>query len=354
MRLLRVSAKMLVIGLLVAPVAAESDPSVGFPQTIGPYVQMVGTDHAFVHWAELRGLVKSGSSLENSDLTEPIYAHRKHYVQATKSVMAGRRDVPYELPGIGSGKFRLAPRSQDSTFSFAVFGDNKSWHTNGEGSDKHYTKLISRLRERKPEFVVNTGDLVFEGRDYRDWIPFFRISGNLMRHVPYFPVVGNHEESANPLFKFFHFPDGQSYYSFNWGQLHFIVLNSCGQEALVERRERPQTEWKNFLATFQDSVERPFFQEQLEWLKQDLESHKDFPFIMVSFHYPVFNTLPREHENADVIRDDWVPLLEEYRVSAVFNWTQPSLSPCKKEWCALHDYCGRWGKPLSACRAAIR
>ena len=140
-----------------------------------------------------------------------------------------------------------------------------------------------------------------------------------MRNVPYYPVVGNHEVSSQPLSDMFEFPDNKSYYSFNWGPVHFIVLNSCGFEALIERRKHPETQWATFLADFDDKVEKPFFGKQLEWFESDLELHKDYPFIFVAFHFPVFNTLKRNVDHAQIIRDDWVPLIEQYKISAVFN-----------------------------------
>ncbi len=291
-----------------------------FPSVIGPYVQMTGTDHSYIYWAELSHTIKKGNSLDSLNTIVPVYVHKQHYLMPPiKSFLAGKRKIAYKISGIGSGELKLAPKSRETSVKFAVFGDNKSWHTNYEGSDEKYRKLISLLIKKEPEFVVNTGDLVFEGRDYRDWVTFFNIGKPLMKNVPYFPVIGNHEESSKPLFDFFKFPDNRSYYSFNWGPIHFIVLNSSGMEARVERRQLPQTEWKEFLEQFNDTVELPFFRQQLSWLQSDLEQHKDFPFIFVSFHYPVFNTLNREFENEDIIQNDWLPLFKQHQVSAVFN-----------------------------------
>src|SRR5262249_26063260 len=41
--------------------------------------------------------------------------------------------------------------------------------------------------------VVNSGDLVYDGRDPRKWARFLRIHEGLYSRVPYFPVAGNHE-----------------------------------------------------------------------------------------------------------------------------------------------------------------
>lgn len=233
------------------------------PKIIGPYVQMPGQSFVNIYWAVVENVVNKGMSYEKLEYVDYIVNHQKKYIIAPMEILQNKgREFFYSIPGIGEGKIRLAPKSFNESFDFIVIGDNKSWHTNQEGSDEKYSKLLSLIQNRNPEFIVNTGDIVFEGRDYRDWFVFFRISGELMRNVPYFPTIGNHEESSDPLFKFFEFPGNKSYYSFNWGQVHFIVLNSCGLAPMVERRKYPESEWKKYLNQFED-IEKNFFNEQL-------------------------------------------------------------------------------------------
>ncbi|KAA3608770.1 MAG: hypothetical protein D8M58_18710 [Calditrichaeota bacterium] len=296
----------------------QKNSPVKHPKIIGPYVQMPGKDHAYIYWAENTNFLQKGVSFENLNSVDQIWTHHKQYIVATREAQESR-EIYYKIPGIGKGNFKFAPKDWSVPFNFVVFGDNKSWHTNQENSDEKYSKIIALVEEKKPEFIINTGDIVFEGRDYRDWEKFFEISGELMKNIPYFPVVGNHEESSEPLYNFFEFPNNKTYYSFNWGAAHFIVLNSSGFESLVERRKYPEIEWGKYTSSFMEKVEKPFFKEQLEWLISDLEGHKGFPYIFVAFHYPVYNTLDRKIENSFIINDDWKPLFKKYNVSAVFN-----------------------------------
>jgi len=280
---------------------------------------MPGTDFAYLYWAELQHEIQTGSSSDSLSEYNYIYNHYKIYLRPPlKTILDNEREFYYNIPHLCDGIVRLAPYDMNSTFSFVVFGDNKSTHK-FDRYDESYQKILELAQEKDPDFLVNTGDIVFEGRDYRDWIKFFKISSNFMRTIPYFPTVGNHESSSKPLFKIFEFPGDKSYYSFNWGQIHFIVLNSCGLDPRLERRNYPETKWKQYLDEFDEKIKKPFFTNQLEWLKNDLESHKNYPFIFVSFHYPVFNSMDIEIENTDIILNDWFPLFKEYQISAVFN-----------------------------------
>ena len=54
-------------------------------------------------------------------------------------------------------------------FTFIVIGDNRS-------GDETYKKLVSLIAERKPDFVVNTGDMINKPGSTQEWARFWELS----------------------------------------------------------------------------------------------------------------------------------------------------------------------------------
>jgi predicted phosphodiesterase len=108
-------------------------------------------------------------------------------------------------------------------FTFVVLGDNRS-------GDEVYRKIVSMIIERKPDFVVNTGDLIATPGDKQEWSKFWEMSKPIT--VPYFLTVGNHD--AHPKVPFSEktykeevdLPGNELYYSFTVGNSLFVVLDS--------------------------------------------------------------------------------------------------------------------------------
>lgn len=83
--------------------------------------------------------------------------------------------------------------------------------------------------------VMIPGDLVVDGNNFNQWRnDFFTPSEKLWRHVPVYPVLGNHENNASFYFTYFKLPEnGTPGYEEHWwykdyGNLRIIGLNSNG------------------------------------------------------------------------------------------------------------------------------
>lgn len=74
---------------------------------------------------------------------------------------------------------------------FVVFGDS------GKGYRDQY-RLAARMEESEPDFLVHTGDLIYgsgERRYFKD--RFFAPYRRLLRSVPFWPSLGNHDVREN-------------------------------------------------------------------------------------------------------------------------------------------------------------
>jgi 3',5'-cyclic AMP phosphodiesterase CpdA len=138
----------------------------------------------------------------------------------------------YRVEGVGEswlrGSFRTALANEDSGFSFAVVGDSGS----GGKGQRAVARLLGLL---KPELILHTGDVVYPDGEERHYDRrFFEPYRELIRDVPVFPVLGNHDVrkgNGAAFLENFHPPLGspgstKRYYSFDWGDAHFVALDS--------------------------------------------------------------------------------------------------------------------------------
>lgn len=88
--------------------------------------------------------------------------------------------------------------------------------------------------DRALAFVVLPGDLVDDGLDYPRWREeFFEPGAPLMRHVPFYPAIGNHERNAHYYYDYFHLPesgvtgtDAERWWHMDHGNVRVIGLDS--------------------------------------------------------------------------------------------------------------------------------
>jgi predicted MPP superfamily phosphohydrolase len=163
----------------------------------------------------------------------------------------------------------------EHAFTFTVISD-----TQNRGNAAH-RPLIEQIRASQPDLLFNVGDLVADGRNLGDWEEFFRVEGELLRNVPLYAVLGNHDRAAALYFQFFVLPGNERYYSFNRGTTHFVVLDSPGPYA----PEDNQAITPAARARFQEQREQ-YWREQIQWLQDDLAGHPDAKYMFVFLHTP--------------------------------------------------------------------
>jgi len=130
------------------------------------------------------------------------------------------------------------------TFSFVHVSDT-------QGVDEsqyrdYWGPAVSTIVKQYPDiaFLLETGDLVDTKNDVDQWRWFFSYAQEVFGNYAFFPVVGNHEQTANYGANMFrqHFTVPNVFvddditlgtvYSFNYGSAHFVVLNSeCKTDA---------------------------------------------------------------------------------------------------------------------------
>jgi hypothetical protein len=186
--------------------------------------------------------------------------------------------------------------ASDTEFTFAVMGDGRPTLPR-----MPYPQLSLRaMREialLRPAFVLYTGDAIWGFDDTRqeflNELDRFRAFADTAG-VPLYNVPGNHEMQSRPEMIALLEEWGQDLYgSFDVGRYHFVALNT--DEFCKEGR---------------------VCDEQLDWLRADLELNRDAAGIFVFMHRPVFSSF-----QGDFNPDDGEILHELFRthpVRAVF------------------------------------
>ncbi|WP_108245165.1 calcineurin-like phosphoesterase C-terminal domain-containing protein [Muricauda brasiliensis] len=175
----------------------------------------------------------------------------------------------------------------------------------------------------KKVYVLTLGDMTWDlywysnGFGLNDYIPYMN-----QLHSPVFNVIGNHD--YDPYFANDRLAEdpyrnilGPTYYSFNLGQIHYVVLddveylNTGGSQGTVGSRN-----YRERLAA-----------EQLEWLKKDLAmiTDKNTP-VVIATHTPIYKN----------------PSLDEMgnQVNSYKLDNAPELMACLQEFSTVHILTG--------------
>ena len=117
-------------------------------------------------------------------------------------------------------------------FRFLVMGDSNAFYD-------LYASLQVAAGTYAPQFTLFTGDLIHEGSMAEEWESWFTAGGNLLATIPTMTVHGNHEAMATGYFALWALPGIEEIYSFDWGSVHFVVLNdtpTAGDSDLTTRQ----------------------------------------------------------------------------------------------------------------------
>src|SRR5919107_4731004 len=205
----------------------------GLRQLREPYMQGVTASSAVICWVSGHpgsGVVEYGKTPQLGRKETDSRIRRRHAV-ALAGLDPGST-YHYRVGGVvespSKGSLRTAPAGEDSRFRFAVVGDSGS----GGKGQLAVAALLGRL---EPDLVLHTGDVVYPTGEERHYDRrYFAPYRNLIKTVPLFPVLGNHDvrkRNGAAFLENFHPPLGspgstKRYYSFDWGGAHFVALDS--------------------------------------------------------------------------------------------------------------------------------
>jgi len=196
--------------------------------------------------------------------------------------------------------FHTAKPTSTSTVDFFVIGDSSPYA--GFGSSPEQRQIVEQIQKVHYDFGLHAGDInQNRGQEYE--LVYYQPYKDILKHTPIFTCIGNHDNSidyAQTYLASFNLPHNnpdstERYYSFNYGQVHCISLDTNLDYA-------PGT---------------PMY----EWLGQDLGSamRKETRWTFVVFHQPPWREGWEGYPGEINVRTHLVPLFETYGVDMVFN-----------------------------------
>ena len=187
------------------------------------------------------------------------------------------------------------------TFSFMYMGDSHIGYD--ANSSAVWDNLLADALSDYPDikFTLHSGDLVEETTEIEQWEDFFDIHSEHLSQVPFMSAIGNHEDEESSIYlKSFALPQNgpvgleEHHYSFDYGNAHFVVMDSnlMGSEGSVTEAGQ-------------------------DWLESDLQnSNKEWKFVM--FHHPAYEVTSYDNTKSDILKQYWVPILESNDVDMAF------------------------------------
>ena len=184
---------------------------------------------------------------------------------------------------------------EETPYAFAVISDT-------QGNPKVSGELAKLAWGQRPSFLLHPGDLVSTGKNRDHWLKhFFPGMRPLINHVPFYPVLGNHEQNAKHYYDYVSLPDPEYYYAFDFGNARFFMIDT-------NQKVDPA------------SV-------QFKWLEKEL-SASDAKWKFVCHHHPPYSSDENDYgdlwksnkgRHGDLRARELVPLYEKHGVDVVWN-----------------------------------
>jgi 3',5'-cyclic AMP phosphodiesterase CpdA len=136
---------------------------------------------------------------------------------------------------------------------------------------------------RRVTCIINTGDLVKDGRYANEWERFLTLVRPLSSRVPYFAVAGNHERTDTEI--------GIA----NWrtatglpvsgDRLYYCFDSADGWVRFIALDSNPMTDPANHWAR---DIEVKYSDEQIDWMVARVKEHRGPAFVFM--HHPPFSS----------------------------------------------------------------
>jgi predicted phosphodiesterase len=187
--------------------------------------------------------------------------------------------------GLVADEFKF-PLKSDSV-RFAAIGDMGT----GEPPQYETAQQMLKVRQTFPfDFVIMLGDNIYGGSKPADFDKKFAVPYKPLidAGVKFYASLGNHDNTNERFYKTFNM-NGESYYTYKKGKVHFFVLNS------------------NYMDPKQSA-----------WLETQLRDAGNGDWKICYFHHPLYTSAKFHGPSLD-LRQSLEPLFIKYGVDVVFS-----------------------------------
>jgi len=198
----------------------------------------------------------------------------------------------------GSYHYTFKTGQSSGDFCFLVVSDTQGYtNYDYEVSAQVLKRAVSSYSYA--DFIVHLGDTVEDGDNLYQWQMYFNSADGILSENKVIDVCGNKDKKHT----LYHYTNGgkdnrtalvSGYYSFEYCNVHFSVLNTGDGDKDIAKS-------------------------QLKWLKKDLESAGSKTKIVLIHKAPVSDVNHCNDEEIVAIREQLMPIFEEYEVTAVLE-----------------------------------
>ncbi len=180
----------------------------------------------------------------------------------------------------------------------------------GDGTGGYFANTLKGIMQNTPDFMLHTGDFVEYSKYEGYWKNMLDFNAQYLMKLPIMSLSGNHETTyrsgTNETFKHFNhkIPNQTStkrgyYYSFNYGNAKFIMLNT------------------------NNTVTSGLETEQYNWLINELKNNNK-KWTIVAMHNPMYSVgqygaNPSKNSISLALRSQLVRVFAEYKVDLVLQ-----------------------------------
>lgn len=287
--------------------------------TRGPFMTVPTSNSITVQWrtsSASSSEVKYGTSVgsltstvsNGSSVTDHIIVLAGLAANTTYYYSVGK--IGTVLQGTASNTFKTAPINGSGTrVKFWVTGD---FGNGSSGQINVRNSFTSYVGSEPLNGWIWLGDNAYNnGTDAEFQTKVFDVYTTIFKSLPIFPALGNHDYGQTgylsatsrgisaPYFTIFALPtngDREKYYSTNYGNVHFIALDSYGSYNAVGSA-------------------------MYNWLQADLAANTQL-WTIVYFHHPPYSKGGHNSDSSTELvdmRTNIIPLLESYGVDVVLS-----------------------------------
>lgn len=279
-----------------------------------PYLQMLGQNQVTIKW---QGLTKEKIILrygldKNQLKQQQVEQSAKKYHSFSLQNLASNSQYYYQIKQ-QIYSFKTIPNIDfKEDMFFWVLGDpGEAGNLALKVKKSAYAWFGTKTGRTNFDLILTTGDNAYRSgtnQQYQDAI--FDVHAQQLSAVNIWPAYGNHDARRWAFFDIFDFPEQgelggvpsntERYYSFNYGNVHFVILNSE-------------------ISAFMHS------NNMIDWLEQDLMQNTQ-RWTIALFHSPPYS---KGSHNSDRFRDSWgkmvymrekvLPILEKYGTDMVLS-----------------------------------
>ncbi len=283
----------------------------------GPYLQNVTPQSIVVRWrteSERNSIVEYGLSANNLDqtisLNNNITNHEVTLANLTPATTYYYRVIGDNDSASAVYSFKTAlPEGDQSPFRVWLIGDSGTADSNAKAVRDSFYQFNGGPQT---DLWIMLGDNAYTfGNDAEYQKAVFEIYPETLATTPLFSTIGNHEVlsfGGAPYFDIFTLPENgeggglasgtEAYYSFNYGNVHFVCLDS-------------------------EKASRAVGGAMYNWLVTDLQANSQ-DWTIVFFHQPPYSKGSHDSDSSSEkhmrqMRENFVPVFDQYGVDLVFS-----------------------------------